>query len=76
MLISVQQFPLNGSMLNGSFLLMVQNSLGTDRALTKKNFVVNSSIVHIPLNGSILRWDRMKLITGIYCIPWGQSERG
>ena len=29
--------------------------------------MVNGSIVHIPLNGSILRWDRMKLITGIYC---------
>ena len=65
--IEIQQFPLNGSMLNGSFLLMVQNQLGTDRALTKYNFVVISSIVHIPLNGSILRWDRMKLITGIFC---------
>ena len=63
----IQKIPLKCSMLNGSFLLLVQNLPGPKQPYHCENWLDNSSIVDIPLNGSILRWARLKLITGTFC---------
>ena len=54
-------------MLNGSFLLLVQNLPGPKQPSHSESWLDNGSIVDIPLNGSILRWARLKLITGTCC---------
>ena len=63
----VQKIPLNSSMLNGSFLLLVQNFHGPKLPSHSKNWLDNGSIIDIPLNGSVLRRARLKLITGTLC---------
>ena len=65
--ILVQKIPLNSCMLNGSFLLLVQNLPSPKQPSHSEIWLDNGSIVYIPLNGSILRWARLKLITGTFC---------
>ena len=64
----MQKIPLNSSMLNGSFLLLVQNLPGPIQLSHSKSWLGNGSIVDIPLIGSILRWARLKLLSGTYCM--------
>ena len=54
-------------MLNGSFLLLVQNFHGPKLPSHSKNWLGNGSIIDIPLNGSVLRWARLKSITWTFC---------
>ena len=56
-ILKLQKIPLNSSMLNGSFLLLVQNLPGPKQPSHSESWLDNGSIVDISLNGSVVRRD-------------------